>query len=116
MKNDIWQKVGRKHGFTDPGDDYFERFTERMAAQLPELEFPQKPAVTLWSRVQVWVYMAAMFAGIALMVRIFAPAPKSDIDFLAEEQSQQAFYDELIWTSCINNCDVYEYLADAYDY
>ena len=115
MKNEIWQKIDRKHGFTEPGKDYFARFAARMEEQLPELEFPQKPKVTLWSHIQTWVYMAAMFVGIALMIRIFSPARNQD-DLLAKEQSQEAFYDELIWTSCVDNGDVYIYLADAYDY
>lgn len=58
---------------------YFEDFSARMAAKLPErpeAEAPEKlqNAVkpSFWRRVRPYVYMAAMFAGIWLMLQMFA--------------------------------------------
>ncbi len=60
-------------------DGYFEDFAARMAVALPErpeLENPEAAAraerPTLWRRVRPYVYMAAMFAGIWLMLQMFA--------------------------------------------
>ena len=68
---DILKQVGRDTGMRVP-DGYFEGFTSRMVSQLDNFEVvePEKP--TVWQRVRPWLYMAAMFAGIALMVRLFA--------------------------------------------
>lgn len=61
--------------------------------------------------------MAAMFVGIALMVRIFSPqTATTETDIVAEENFSNEYYDELIWASCVDDYCVYEYFADAYDY
>ena len=76
----------REKGFAKPSaglkvpDGYFESFCERMEAALParpELESPEAVAEaqrphTLWQKVRPYVYMAAMFAGIWLMLQMFA--------------------------------------------
>ena len=59
-KKEIWQRIDRRTGFTEPTGDYFEQFTSRIMEQLPEMELPKAKPVTLWSRLQPWVYMAAM--------------------------------------------------------
>ncbi len=116
-KKDFLKEIDRRHGFTAPSEDYFEQFASRMMGQLPEVELPHVHVSTLWTRIQPWIYMAAMFVGIALMVRIFSPTRKSnEKDILAEEQYSTEYYDELIWTSCVNDYNMYEYLADAYEY
>ena len=63
------------------------------------MELPKAKPVTLWSRLQPWVYMAAMFVGIALMVRVFSPGESSEAEIVAEEQLSNEYYDELIWSS-----------------
>ncbi len=115
-KKEIWQRIDRRTGFTEPTGDYFEQFTSRIMEQLPEMELPKARPVTLWSRLQPWVYMAAMFVGIALMVRVFSPEKSPEAEIVAEEQLSNEYYDELIWSSCVNDYSVYEYLADAYEY
>lgn len=116
-KKEIWQKIDRRTGLTEPGGEYFEQFTSRIMEQLPEIERPKERPVTLWSRIQPWVYMAAMFVGIALMVRIFSPqTATTETDIVAEENFSNEYYDELIWASCVDDYCVYEYFADAYDY
>ncbi|MDR3220152.1 MAG: hypothetical protein LBU22_14470 [Dysgonamonadaceae bacterium] len=57
-------------------EGYFEGLTADIMSQLPE-RIPGKPkTVSLWHKVQPWAYMAAMFVGIALIVRIFVGAPR----------------------------------------
>ncbi len=68
---DILQDVNRRTGMTVP-DGYFDDFTKRMTAQLPVMEWEKEPAPkTLWMKLRPFVYMAAMFAGIWLMLQMF---------------------------------------------
>lgn len=57
-------------------DGYFRSFAERMVKELPERpEAENKPMPMLdrsfWQKVRPYVYMAAMFAGIWLMMQLF---------------------------------------------
>lgn len=82
-KPDITPKVElpRSNGLTVP-EGYFADFTERMMAQLPEspkVVEAIKPKRTLWQKVRPYAYMAAMFAGIWLMMNMFtfiSPSPQ----------------------------------------
>ena len=69
-KSPLLDEIGRKHGMKVP-ENYFADFTEKMVESLPEREFPMPEQPTLWLRVRPWVYMAAMFAGIWLMLKMF---------------------------------------------
>lgn len=64
----------KSNGMTVP-DGYFENFTRRMMQQLPdrerESESTSRPRRKLWLTIKPYVYMAAMFAGIYLMLNIF---------------------------------------------
>ena len=69
-KTPLLDEIGRKHGMKVPGN-YFADFTEKMTESLPEREFPELVQPSLWLRVRPWIYMAAMFAGIWLMMKMF---------------------------------------------
>jgi hypothetical protein len=68
------EEIGNKNPFKVP-EGYFEGLSGRIMSQLPErvVESPQK--VSIWVRVQPWLYMAAMFCGIALMVNLVNRSP-----------------------------------------
>lgn len=81
---DILERA-REQGLATPSagmrvpDGYFADFNRRMAEALPhrpEAEDPDYQPVDLrpnwWSRVRPFAYMAAMFAGIWLMLQMFA--------------------------------------------
>ena len=108
-------EIARKQGRATPSagldvpEGYFDSFTARMTAALPErpeLEHPddieaETAPRTFWQTVRPYVYMAAMFAGVWLMLQLFtmltgtgrlqpmdsthvlAEAPHND-DFLAQ--------------------------------
>lgn len=75
----------RTEGFARPSaglevpEGYFADFAARMAASLPdrpELEHPddieaENSPRTFWQHVRPYVYMAAMFAGVWLMMQMF---------------------------------------------
>ncbi len=64
---------GESGGFTVP-EGYFGDFARRMAESLPErpeLAEPQTADRSFWAKIRPYVYMAAMFAGIWLMLQLF---------------------------------------------
>lgn len=75
--NNILDRVDRQSGMTVP-DGYFEQFAARMKESLPEQPWEKEAASgthimssqSLWQKVRPYVYMAAMFAGIWLMMNI----------------------------------------------
>lgn len=72
--SDILSKVPHRDGMTVP-DGYFADFTGKMAAMLPEKESAVQPAPgprrRIWNAVRPYVYMAAMFAGVWCMLKMF---------------------------------------------
>lgn len=64
-----WPKT---NGMTVP-EGYFEDFARRMMDRIPA-ETPQRAEVerTVWQKIRPYVYMAAMFTGIYLMLNIFS--------------------------------------------
>ena len=74
------EEIGNKNSFKAP-EGYFEGLTAKIMSQLPEKAQEQK-TISLWERVQPWVYMAAMFAGISLMVNLFVSSPQKTVEGL----------------------------------
>ena len=69
--SEILNQLGKDAGFKVP-ENFFADFNKRMAESLPEItitETESKP--TLWMRVRPFVYMAAMFMGVFLMMKVF---------------------------------------------
>ena len=53
-------------------DGYFESFSKQMMDKLPAYpEAPRPEILSRWQRVKPYVYMAAMFAGIWLTMKMF---------------------------------------------
>lgn len=77
MNEDILNKIARHDGIEVP-DGYFADFAKRLTASLPErpeLESPDKILTlprTPWQRIRPYVYMAAMFAGVWCMLKLFS--------------------------------------------
>ena len=69
-------KIGEVNPFKVPAG-YFESFSENIMSQLPEKENKEPQVISLWERVRPWIYMAAMFTGIMLMVNIFIQKPET---------------------------------------
>ena len=104
--NDL-NEIGNKNPFKMP-EGYFDNLTEQIMAQLPEKAMQQTKPLSLWERVQPWVYMAAMFVGIWLMVNLFV------------DVRQKASANEIHFASVTDIDEFYQYyedqmLANAYD-
>jgi len=89
-------------------EGYFESFTNGIMSQLPEVVHKDLTTtnVSLWHRVRPLIYMAAMFAGIALMIKVFVVSP---------EQSRIKNYASggLNLTSSSDIDDFYQYYEDG---
>ena len=71
----ILTKLGKDPGFKVP-EHYFDDFNKRMAESLPEVKItPVDARPSMWVRVRPYVYMAAMFAGIWCMMKVFNNVP-----------------------------------------
>jgi hypothetical protein len=68
------EEIGNKNSFKVP-EGYFDGLTDKIMSQLPEKVQEQK-VVSLWERVQPFLYLAAMFAGIWLMLNLFVNSPQ----------------------------------------
>lgn len=128
MKKDtdnINSRLPRTDGMTVP-DGYFDDFAARMTSMLPDrpeldnLMEGGKPAVvnrTLWQRVRPYVYMAAMFAGVWCMLKLFTvitttdPVPFESNPIVAEALSNDSFVNDYILTD-LNQWDLYDDLMN----
>lgn len=115
-EDNILRKVGTKNPFQVP-DQYFETVVQEVMAQLPE-KAPAQPLLelTVWQRIKPWVYMAAMFCGIMLSVRIFVGEPKKD-EFPISQAEAEILPDEdwenFIRRAFTDDYETYQFLTDA---
>lgn len=123
MKKSINQldKVGNKNPFIIP-EGYFDNLTDQIMTQLPQKVEEEPREMNLWERVKPWAYMAAMFVGIALMVKLFvvtsveAPsglnltsaAEMEEFYQYYEEQLANSIYRETIYLSDFENYESFE--------
>ena len=112
----ILQKIGKKNPFTVP-ENYFDDFTQELMDKLPAKEAVlQTEAPTLWQRVKPWLYMAAMFCGIMLSVRIFVgnpqqeefPISQAEAEMLPEEE-----WENFMRRSFNDDYETYQFLTEA---
>lgn len=65
------EMAGKESPFRIP-DNYFESFKSELLQNLPE--YPEKPVerkLSAWQKIRPYVYLAAMFAGIWCMMKMF---------------------------------------------
>lgn len=116
-ETDLLKRCGTENPFTVP-EGYFERFTEQLMEKLPEREAQPAPKLTLWTRVKPWVYMAAMFCGLMLSVRMFvgekqsqSPAATSETTDFTEVPDE--YIDPIVNQTMTDDYTLYQYLTDA---
>ena len=114
------KKLGKEDSFKVP-DGYFENLTSEMMNKLPEKEkvvFKEEP-VSTWTRLKPLLYMAAMFVGAALIIRVASSDRKSvaDIDVAVTEIETEVISDEMIDMALdramLDDYSLYVYLSDA---
>ena len=72
----ILEQLGKNPGFKVP-ENYFNDFNAKLVESLPEVKITEEEKPTLWVRVRPFIYMAAMFAGVWLMMNIFSQGKSS---------------------------------------
>ena len=76
-EDQLLNRYGRRTGMEVP-EGYFEDFVLQMQRKLPV--YPEKPRPQLlsrWQRIKPYVYLAAMFAGIWCMMKMFHMASEN---------------------------------------
>lgn len=108
--SDILIKAARRDGMTVP-EGFFEDFAAKMSASLPvrpEAESATERMIspkTVWDRIRPYVYMAAMFAGIWCMLKMFTLMNPADVDLSIEGNR--------IMTEALGDDNfVYDYIID----
>lgn len=91
-------------------EGYFADFQRRMESMLPyneEAETPRKTRAprSFWDRVRPFVYMAAMFAGVWCMVKMFSMLGTSGMDLSIENN-------EVLSRALSDDTFIYDYLRD----
>lgn len=78
QNNDILEKAGGKTGYTVP-ENYFDTVRGKILANLPEYPKQELPKLSRWRRIQPYLYMAAMFAGIWCMMKVIHMMSSTDM-------------------------------------
>lgn len=120
-EDSILRKVGTGNSFKVP-EGYFENLTSEVMNQLPEREKSifERREPTLWERVKPWTYMAAMFIGAALIIRVGSSNHESATDDrVATEVSADTeivpdqYINAALDGSMLDDYSLYVYLSDA---
>lgn len=115
---DILGKVNRREGMTVP-EGYFDDFTARMISSLPEKQ--KAPEISerqrLWLRVRPYAYMAAMFAGIFCMMKMFdmMRSPSADLNIDNYPAVTAAIDNGVLDNDIINSVDDNEIIESLYE-
>jgi hypothetical protein len=98
-------------GFKVP-EGYFENFTQRMMAKIPEEETVHTPLWSRWMRsTAVRIAAAAMFVGVigTLFLTVNQHFNPSET---AQQEEQSEYMDEALDYAMINNNEIYMYLSE----
>lgn len=66
----ILKQLGKDSGFDVP-EHFFADFKKNIMDSLPEVNITEEEKPSRWVRLRPYVYMAAMFAGIWCMMKVF---------------------------------------------
>ena len=116
----IQKKIGTENPFRVP-EGYFENLTSEVMNRLPEKEkvIVKEKVPTMWDRVKPWAYMAAMFVGAALIIRVASTDHKpAAVDEVAvTEVDTEVVSDEMLDVALdramLDDYSLYVYLSDA---
>ena len=113
----LLKKLGKENYFKVP-DGYFENLTSEIMNKLPEKEkvaFKEEP-VSTWTRLKPLLYMAAMFVGAALIIRVASSdrTPAATDRMAADEtETEMEYINMAVDNSMLDDYSLYVYLADS---
>ena len=116
----LLKKIGKEPSFKVP-EGYFENLTSEVMNKLPEKEKVDFKEVqpTMWVRVRPLFYMAAMFVGAALIIRVASSdnKPIKDEASIASPEKTEVVSDQMIDVAVdramMDDYSLYVYLSDA---
>lgn len=125
-EQDIIKKCGKKTPFTVP-EGYFEEFNRRMMEQLPPQngETEEGVRITTWQRIKPLLYLAAMFVGMIVCVKVVLGehASVSGNETMAAtslyeniidyDQMSDEYICTLVENTMMDSYDLYQYLTEA---
>ncbi|KAA6348237.1 hypothetical protein EZS27_004305 [termite gut metagenome] len=122
-EDNILKRVGTDNYFMVP-QNYFESLPERVMDKFPPIKVPSKKIkknFPVWKKLKPWVYVAAVFIGVAFIVRIVSL--QNDLldnnygnDILTQidtENISDEFIDEMLNMSLMDDYSLYVYLTNA---
>ena len=117
MEKGILDKINRKSGMRTP-EGYFDALHERVMQNLPEKEIiVERPApISFWTMAKPWVYMAAMFAGIALMFKVFTWTSGDFTNSQLKAEAKDAdseIVEDFIFYNNVSDYTIYEFIAEV---
>lgn len=116
----LLKKLGKENSFKVP-DSYFENLTSEVMNKLPEKEKVvfKEETVSTWTRLKPLLYMAAMFVGAALIIRVASTdhKPVTVDEGAVTEVDAEVISDEMIDVALdramLDDYSLYVYLSDA---
>lgn len=116
-EDNILKKVGTENTFRVP-DGYFENLTSEIMNRLPEKETPvfKQKESTKWDRIKPWLYMAAMFVGAAMIIRVASTdrSPAAADRVVADDsETEMEYINMAVENSMLDDYSLYVYLADS---
>ena len=86
MKLNKLDELKGKNPFVVP-QGYMEGLTEQIMAGIPEETRVDTKIVSMRNRIRPWLYVAAAFAGLLILIRVFVIPVSGDTDQLNNESS-----------------------------
>lgn len=116
-EDNLRKKLGTKEGFSVP-DNYFENLTSRIMTQLPEKEsLPEVNEPSKWQKIKPFAYMAAMFIGAALIIKVasidLGSSTVNQIEGVEVSDADEQYISEVINGSMLDDYSLYVYLTES---
>lgn len=127
MNKDIFKSIEHTGSAETVPDNYFENFRSRMKASLPDRNWEEETISSqdkenkesFWYKIRPYTYMAAMFAGIWLMMNIFdltrglRPDPIESNPELIAAIENDSFLAEYVDPVIDNDYELYDELYES---
>lgn len=107
-EDDILRMVGTDNAFKVPVG-YFDNFVTGLMSKLPEKSDIPVKRITTWGKVKPWVYLAAMFIGAALIIRIVSFT--SDSHNKPAKDIAEQYINSTVENSRMTDYQLYQYLS-----
>ncbi len=119
-EDEILKKIGKESSFKVP-DNYFENLTSEVMSKLPEKEtIVAHREVGRWSKLKPLFYMAAMFVGAALIIKVASVELGSNVsstlnitENMDGDMITDQYISEAVNGSMMDDYSLYVYLTDA---